>query len=38
MALEVFKLFGSIMVKNDEANKNIQKTTDKAEGLGGKFL
>lgn len=38
MAIEVFKLFGSIMVKNDEANKNISKTEEKAEGLGKKLI
>lgn len=38
MAIEVFKLFGSIMVKNDEANKNISKTEEKAEGLGQKLV
>lgn len=38
MAIEVFKLFGSIMVKNDEANKNISKTEEKAEGLGQKLI
>ncbi|MGL5085309.1 MAG: phage tail tape measure protein [Clostridium sp.] len=38
MAIEVFKLFGSIMVKNDEANKNISMTESKAEGLGNKLL
>lgn len=38
MALEVFKLFGSVMVNNDEANKSIAKTTDNAEGLGSKLV
>ncbi|XZM32773.1 phage tail tape measure protein [Clostridium perfringens] len=36
--MEIFKLFGSIMVKNDDANKNISKTEEKAEGLGKKLL
>lgn len=36
--MEIFKLFGSIMVKNDEANENISKTEKKAEGLGKKLL
>ena len=36
--MEIFKLFGSILVNNDEANKNISKTDEKAEGLGKKFL
>lgn len=38
MAIEVFKLFGSIMVDNDKANSSIAKTGEKAEGLGKKFL
>ncbi len=38
MALEVFKLFGSIMVNNDEANKSISKTEEKAGGLAKKFV
>ena len=38
MALEVFKLFGSIMVNNDQANKNISKTEEKAGGLAKKFV
>lgn len=38
MALEIFKLFGSIMVNNEDANKSISKTDEKAEGLGKKFL
>lgn len=38
MAIEVFKLFGSIMVDNDKANKSIAATGDKAEGMGKKFL
>ena len=33
MAVEVFKLFGSIFVNNDEANKSIQKTDQKASGV-----
>ncbi len=36
--MEIFKLFGSIMVKNDEANENISKTEKKAEGLGKKLI
>lgn len=35
--IEIFKLFGSIMVDNDEANKSISKTDEKAEGLGTKL-
>lgn len=38
MALEVFKLFGSIMVDNDKANKSIKKTGEEAEGTGNKFV
>lgn len=38
MALEIFKLFGTILVNNDEANKSISKTGEEAEGLGGKFV
>lgn len=36
--MEIFKLFGSIMVKNDDANKNISKTEEKAVGLGKKLI
>ena len=38
MAIEIFKLFGSIMVDNEKANKSISDTDKKAEGLGKKFL
>lgn len=38
MAFELFKMFGSIFINNDEANKSISKTDEKAEGLGKKFL
>lgn len=34
MALEIFKLVGSIMVDSDKANESISKTDQKAEGLG----
>lgn len=34
MAASLFKLVGDIYVNNDEANKSIQKTDDKAKGLG----
>lgn len=37
MALEIFKLVGSILVDNEEANKSISKTDEKAEGLAHKF-
>lgn len=33
MAVEVFKLFGSIFVNNEEANKSISKTDEKASGV-----
>lgn len=33
MAIEIFKLFGSIFVNNDEANKSIAKTDEKASGV-----
>lgn len=38
MALEIFKLVGSVFVNNDEANKSISKTDKKAQGLGKTFL
>ena len=38
MALEIFKLFGTIMVNSDDANKNIKKTSDNAEGFGHKLI
>lgn len=36
--MEIFKLFGSILVDNAAANSSIAKTEEKAEGLGNKFL
>ncbi|NGT54728.1 hypothetical protein G6Y98_02555 [Clostridium perfringens] len=36
--MEIFKLFGSIMVKNDKANESIDNTGKKAEGLGKKLI
>lgn len=38
MALEIFKLMGSILVDSDEAEKSISNTEGKAEGLGNKLL
>lgn len=38
MAIEVFKLFGSIMVDNEKANKSISDTDKNAEGLGKRFI
>ena len=34
MAMEIFKLVGSIFVDNDEANKSISKTDSKAQNVG----
>lgn len=36
--MELFKLFGKIAVENDEANRNIDETTGKAEGSGNKVV
>ena len=33
MAVEIFKLFGSIFVNNDEANKSISETDKKSKGV-----
>ncbi|NLK94734.1 MAG: hypothetical protein GX275_06045 [Clostridiales bacterium] len=38
MALEIFKLFGSIMINNDEANNSIAKTESHADSLASKFV
>lgn len=38
MAVEIFKLFGSILIDNDKANESITKTDEKAQGLGSKLL
>jgi len=35
--MEIFRLFGSIFVDNEEANKSIAKTEEKAEGLTSKL-
>lgn len=35
--MEIFKLFGSILIKSDEAEKSIQKTEDKALKLASTF-
>ena len=35
--MEIFKLFGSIFVNTDDAEKSIAKTTDKAESFGSKL-
>jgi soluble cytochrome b562 len=37
IAIELFRLFGSIFIDNEEANKSISKTEEKAEGLGSKL-
>lgn len=34
MALEIFKLVGSIMVDNSKANESLSKTDEKAQGVG----
>lgn len=36
--MELFRLFGTIMVDNERANQSIHKTEDQAESLGHKFL
>ncbi len=35
--MEIFKLFGSIFIDNDEANKSLSDTERKASDTGGKF-
>ena len=35
--MEIFKLFGSIFVDTTEADKNIENTGKKSEGLGAKL-
>lgn len=35
--MEIFKLFGSIFVDNEKANKNLQETDQKAGGVGATF-
>lgn len=37
MALEIFKLVGSVMVDNSKANESLQKTDEKAGGLASKL-
>lgn len=36
--MNIFKLFGSIYVDSDEANKSLAKTDDKAEGVGNTLV
>ena len=38
MALEIFRLVGSVFVDTDEANKSLQKTDDNAQGFGKTLL
>ncbi len=38
MALEIFRLVGSVFVDTDSAEKSLKKTDKHAEGLGKKFL
>jgi phage-related protein len=35
--LEIFKLFGSVLIDNDKANQSLDSTDKKAQGLGGKL-
>ena len=35
--MEIFRLFGSIFINSDEAEKSISRTEEKAEGLGSKL-
>lgn len=35
--MEIFKLFGSILINNDDADKSIAKTDKNAEGVGNTF-
>ncbi len=38
MALEIFRLVGSVFVDTDDADKSLQKSDKSAEGLGKRFL
>ena len=38
MAMEIFRLIGSVFVDTDQANESIQKTDEKAGGLGQTLL
>lgn len=38
MALEIFRLVGSVFVDTDAANKSLQKTDDTAQGFGKTLL
>ena len=38
MALEIFRLVGSIFVDNEQANQSISKTDEKAQGVGQTLL
>ena len=38
MAMEIFRLIGSVFVDTDKADKSLKKTDKSAEGLGGKLL
>ena len=38
MALEIFRLVGSVFVDTDKAEKSLKKTDKNAEGLGSKLL
>ena len=38
MALEIFRLVGSVFVDTDKADKSLKKTDKNAEGFGKKLL
>ena len=38
MALEIFRLVGSIFVDTDKADESLKKTDKNAEGFGSKLL
>ena len=38
MALEIFRLVGSVFVDTDKANESLKKIDKNAEGIGKKFL
>ena len=38
MALEIFRLVGSVFVDTDKANESLKKTDKNAEGFGSKLL
>ena len=38
MALEIFRLMGSVFVDTDKANKSLQSVDNKAQGFGSSLL